>query len=89
MYIPSLDMGEYDEYSRPSRSRSDQLPPVGGESRGMDRQQTRSKMENLPRLPRLVGNRIDVINKRILSVGILLLTIMLTPWKLSSKRRQC
>ena len=51
MYIPSLDMGEYDEYSSASRSRP-RLPPVGADSRTLDRQPSRPKLDNLPRLPR-------------------------------------
>ena len=57
MYIPSLDMGEYDEYSG-SVTRSSRLPPtnydrerqVGG--RQLDRQSSRKKLENYSRIPR-------------------------------------
>ena len=56
MYIPSLDMGEYDEYG----SGASRRPPVTQDSRGqerdrarnIERQPSRKKLENMPRLPR-------------------------------------
>ena len=63
MYIPSLDMGEYDEYSG-SAARTSRLPPTNYErerERGpggrqldtqLDRQSSRKKLEQYSRIPR-------------------------------------
>ena len=68
MYIPSLDMGEYDEYSG-SAARTSRLPPTNYErerergpggrqldrqlERQLDRQNSRKKLEQYSRIPRL------------------------------------
>ena len=57
MYIPSLDMGEYDDYSG-SVTRSSRLPPTNyererqGGARQLDRQSSRKKLEQYSRIPR-------------------------------------
>ena len=56
MYIPSLDMGEYDEYG----SGASRRPPVNQDfrnqerdrARNIERQPSRKKLDNMPRLPR-------------------------------------
>ena len=59
MYIPSLDMGEYDDYS----SRTPRLPPGAPQDRHTDRQRDRhtdrKRMEQqFSRIPRLVTARV-------------------------------
>ena len=57
MYIPSLDMGEYDDYSG-SVSRSSRPPPTNYErerqtgARQVERQSSRKKLEQYSRIPR-------------------------------------
>ena len=58
MYIPSVDMGEYDDYSG-SVARSSRLPPTSSErergaggARQLDRQSSRKKLEHYSRIPR-------------------------------------
>ena len=59
MYIPSVDMGEYDEYSG-SAARTSRLPPTNYErerergpgGRQLDRQNSRKKLEQYSRIPR-------------------------------------
>ena len=59
MYIPSLDMGEYDDYSGSgSVSRSSRLPPTNYDrerqagARQLERQSSRKKLEQYSRIPR-------------------------------------
>ena len=56
MYIPSLDMGEYDEYgsgaSRRPPVNQDSRNPERDRARNMERLPSRKKLDNMPRLPR-------------------------------------
>ena len=55
MYIPSLDMGEYDDYTSRSSSRRPPAPSNQEKERNartIERQPSKKKLENYPRLPR-------------------------------------
>ena len=63
MYIPSVDMGEYDDYS----SRTSRLPPGAPQDRNLDRHTDRQRdrhtdrkrmEQQFSRIPRLVTGRV-------------------------------
>ena len=51
MYIPSFDMGEYDEYGSGLRTQ-DSRYQERDRARNIERQSTKKKLDAIPRLPR-------------------------------------